>query len=136
MEQNSEIVKSGKYVSESTFKREKHEVQVEGGILDFYDRKSHTINETKHSENMSELHIRQVQYYIYLLENLGIKNVKGVLHYPRQKSKREVVLEENDRREIEETLVNIKKIFGEKNPPPVINQPYCKKCAYYDLCYS
>ena len=136
MEQNSETVHSGKYLSEKAFIKEHHEVKIGGGVLDFYDRKTHTINEIKHSESMSELHIKQMQYYVYLLEELGVFNVKGIIRYPQQRTKREVTLSQTDRKEIDITIIEIKKIFYAKQPPPVINEPYCKKCAYYDLCYT
>ncbi|MGB9678284.1 MAG: Dna2/Cas4 domain-containing protein, partial [Candidatus Ratteibacteria bacterium] len=64
MEKNSEDVHIGKIISDSTYKREEHEIYITDnyfneGILDFYDRKKKVIHEVKKSRKMEELHIWQ-----------------------------------------------------------------------------
>ncbi|WP_457642766.1 Dna2/Cas4 domain-containing protein, partial [Persephonella sp.] len=39
-------------------------------------------------------------------------------------------------KEVERTLIEIDKILKQKKPPPVIDAPYCKKCAYLEFCYG
>ncbi|WP_278337336.1 Dna2/Cas4 domain-containing protein [Clostridium cochlearium] len=32
-------------------------------------------------------------------------------------------------------MKNIKNLLIQENPPEVINEPKCKKCAYFEYCY-
>ncbi|HAB54702.1 MAG TPA: CRISPR-associated protein Cas4, partial [Ignavibacteriales bacterium] len=56
MEQNSDTVALGKFISESTYEREKHEIHISDDedeiVLDFYDDKTKTIHEVKKSDKM------------------------------------------------------------------------------------
>jgi len=47
MEQNSDAVTLGKFISETTYKREEHEIQIDDIVLDFYDDKTKIIHEVK-----------------------------------------------------------------------------------------
>lgn len=136
MEQNEDTVLSGKNLTNRAYEREKHEIRLEHNVLDFYDRKTHTINEIKRSSKMSELHIRQVQFYMYQLENMGVNDIKGKIRYPTEKLVIDAVWNDDERAKIVTAIDNIKKILNESIPPPVIDKPYCKNCAYFDLCYS
>ncbi len=140
MEHNSEDVTIGKILSENTYKREKHDLNIEDyiekvGVLDFFDRKRKIIHEVKKSKSMEELHIWQVKYYIYLLEKIGINNVKAEIDYPKLKKIIKVYFTDDDRKRIDEIINDIKKILNLPVPPPVIKKPYCKKCSYYEFCY-
>ena len=79
MEQTSDTVAMGKFISESTYEREKHEVQISDEddqvVLDFYDDKTKTIHEVKKSDKMEDTHIWQVKFYIYVLEKKGMTGV-------------------------------------------------------------
>ena len=135
MEQNSDVVAMGRFISESTYKREKHEVQIDDIVLDYYDEKNKIIHEIKKSDKMEDTHIWQVKYYISVLENKGISGVKGEIDYPKLRQKIDVELTDKDRTELADIKTNIKMIIEQAVPPEVINEPFCKKCSYYDLCY-
>jgi CRISPR-associated exonuclease Cas4 len=134
-EQNSDIVSMGKFISETTYKREEHEIKIDDIVLDFYDGKNKVIHEVKKSDKMEETHIWQVKYYISVLEKKGISGVTGEIDYPKLRQKFKVELTDNDRKELINISSSIKEVIKMKNPPEVINKPYCKKCSYYDLCY-
>lgn len=134
-EQTSDTVALGKFISESTYKREKHEIQIDNIVLDFFDAQNKIIHEVKKSDKMEETHIWQVKYYISVLESKGIGGVKGVIDYPKLRKKIEVELTGNDRIELNNIETDIERITTLEKPPEVINKPFCKKCAYYDLCY-
>lgn len=136
MEQNSDTVASGRFISENTFTRKEHELRIGNIVMDYYDRAEKTIHEIKRSGKMSELHVKQVQYYMFILENEGIKGVKGVIHYPKERKKKRVVLTDDIRAEFRDVIKHIHDLTQLQNPPPVIDVPYCKSCAYYELCYS
>ncbi len=134
-EQTSDIVALGKIISDSTYKRERHEINIDSIVLDFYDDKTNTIHEIKKSDKMEDSHIWQVKYYISVLLEKGVHCVKGQIDYPKLKQTVEVQLTETDIEELDVIKSNIKNILNMDKPPEVINKPFCKKCAYYDLCY-
>ena len=139
MEQNSEAVAMGKFISESTYERERHEISISDGedniMLDFYDAKTKVIHEVKKSDKMEDTHIWQVKFYISVLERQGIEGVTGEIDYPKLRQTMKVELTDADRRELEGIRSGIKRILAEDKPRGVINKAFCKKCAYYDLCY-
>lgn len=139
MEQNHENVALGKFISESTYERKNHEIQISDGrhdiVLDFYDRKTRTIHEVKKSDKMEEVHVWQVKYYISVLEGNGVEGVKGEINYPKLRQNVTVTLSDGDRQELRRIEGEMTAIIRSTVPPEVINKPFCKKCAYYDLCY-
>lgn len=137
LEKLSDYVEIGKLISESFFKKEKlKEVEFGNIKVDFIKVKGEIIiNEVKKSKKLEEAHIWQTKFYIYRLKKLGLECNKGVIHYPKLLRKIEVELKEEDIKMIEEAERNIKNIKSLDKPPEVINQPYCKRCAYFELCY-
>ncbi|HMU43701.1 MAG TPA: CRISPR-associated protein Cas4 [Ignavibacteriaceae bacterium] len=135
MEQTSDTVAMGKFISESTYTREDHEIKIDDIVLDFYDGKTKTIHEVKKSDKMEETHIWQVKYYISILEEKGIEGVTGEIDYPKLRQKIKVELTDNDRTELITIKNNIKSILELQLPPEVINKPFCKNCSYYEFCY-
>lgn len=139
MEQNSETVALGKFISESTYDREKHEIRISDGqfdiALDFFDSKNNIIHEVKKSPKMEETHIWQVKFYIYVLQRNGFKNVSGEIDYPLMKQKIQINLHQDDINKIESIFDEINKISYLEVPPDIINKPFCKNCSYYELCY-
>ncbi len=138
-EHTSEEVAIGKLISESTYVREKHEIHIDSNdyeiVLDFFDRKRKIVYEVKKSRKMEELHIWQLKYYLYVLEKIGIGNIKGEIDYPKLKRVVNVELTNDDREIIEKAITKINQIIFSPSLPRVINKPYCKKCSYYEFCY-
>lgn len=135
MEHNSDIVRMGKFISESTYERKRKEIQIDNIVLDNYDAKTKTIHEVKKSDKMEETHIWQVKYYISVLESKGIKSVKGKIDYPKLRQTVDVELTDEDIKQLSEIKKEINTILNMNKPPDVINKSFCKKCSYYDLCY-
>ena len=135
MEQNSDTVAMGKFISESTYERENHEIKIDDIVLDFYDKKNKVIHEVKKSDKMEETHIWQVKYYISVLEEKGIEGVTGEIDYPKLRQKVNVELTDSDRSKLIEIKMDVLRIIQLSTPPDVINKPFCKNCSYYDLCY-
>jgi len=73
MEHNSDLVAMGKFISESTYERKKHEIAIDDIVLDNYDYKTNTIHEVKKSDKMEETHVWQVKYYISVLKTKVLK---------------------------------------------------------------
>lgn len=135
MEANSELVALGKVLDQNTYVREKKSVMIDNTIcIDFISGKG-VINEVKKSELMEDSHIWQVKYYLYYLKEKGIDDISASIDYPKQKKKLRIERLDEDEKEIEVILTHINKILAEEIPPPVINEKFCKKCSYYELCY-
>lgn len=133
-EKYNERVSQGKTVHENSYVRESNkEVEVDGNIkLDILDKDF--IREVKISSKMQESDMMQLKYYLYYLEQFGIKR-KGTINYVTERRVEEIELNDEDRQEIEASLIGIKEIENLKVPPSKINKPFCKKCAYYEFCY-
>lgn len=139
MEQTSDTVALGKFISESTYQREKHELHIidedDEIVIDFFDHKKKIVHEVKKSNKMEETHIWQVKFYIYVLEKMGIKGVTGEIDYPKLKKLIRVELTEEDRKKFDSIRKEIYSIISKPIPPPVINKSFCKNCSYYEICY-
>jgi len=140
MEHTSEDVEIGKFISENTYDRKIHEIYLSDcdnneGVIDFMDKKRKIIHEVKKSKKMEDLHIWQIKYYIYLLENLGVNGIKGEIDYPKIKKIIKVEFSDKDKNDIQSIINEINRILKMQLPPPIINEPYCKRCSYYEFCY-
>ena len=99
------------------------------------DAKNKVVHEIKKSSKLHEAHIWQVKYYLYVLENNGIKGVRGILEYPKERKTEEVLLSSIDIEHIKEMEIEIKKIIDSKTVPDRIKKSRCKNCSYFDFCF-
>ena len=139
MEQTSDLVYEGKLIHETSYpqRSEKYEeVQIGGIKVDFYDAKNKVIHEIKKSNKIEKAHEWQLKYYIYVFEKAGITGVSGILEYPKLRKTEEIFLSEIDREQIIEIEKEIELIINSETCPEVINSKICKRCSYYDFCYS
>ncbi len=93
------------------------------------------MHEVKKTKAIEEAGIWQIKYYMYYLEKRGVKNIEAQIDYPLLRETKEVFLEEEDREILENIEKNIAEIKNLEKPPEVLNAKFCKKCAYFDLCY-
>ncbi|MCS6955974.1 MAG: CRISPR-associated protein Cas4 [Candidatus Calescibacterium sp.] len=138
MENSNDSVIIGKVISQEAFKREKYREVVIGETIkvDFIRiGKEIVVHEVKKSRKMEEAHIWQVKFYMYSLRKFGVPVNMGIIHYPKIMKKMEVTFDSEDEKKIEESLSQINLIKNLEFPPAVINKPFCKNCAYYELCY-
>lgn len=138
MEHTSEKVAEGKLLGENSYSQRAQkytEIEIGGSKIDFYDAANKVVHEVKKSDKMEGAHAWQVKYYIWLLENAGVKNVTGILEYPALKQTQKIQIDDADRQHIHEIMQQIKDIVYNKHCPPLIHSKICKQCAYYDFCY-
>jgi len=112
------------------------EIDLGVAVIDYYDAERKVIHEIKKSDKVEHAHIAQVKYYIYLLEQRGITGVTALLEYPKLRKTEEVKLLPGEEKEVERWEKEIERIINEEEAPGVINSRICKKCSYYDYCYS
>lgn len=139
MEQTSDLVYEGKMIHDYSYPQRAskyREIEMDGIKIDFYDPVGKIIHETKKSHKEHDSHLWQLKYYIYRLEKAGVEGVTAILEYPAERQTEEVLLSIPDREYIEEIEKEINIVVGSDSCPLVIKAPKCKKCSYYDFCYS
>jgi CRISPR-associated exonuclease Cas4 len=94
------------------------------------------VHEIKKSDKHEEAHEWQLKYYLYVLEQNGLKEITGVLEYPRLHRTQEVFLTTPDREAISEMIIEIEKIIQNEKCPERIRKSRCKNCSYFDFCWS
>lgn len=136
MEQNSELVSIGKIIDETSYTREKKNILIDGIInVDFIENGA-ILHEVKKTKAIEEAGIWQIKYYMYYLESKGMNNIISKIDYPLLKERKEIILEDEDRKEIKNIIKEIEKIISNEKPPRLENKKICKNCSYFDLCYA
>ena len=139
MEQGSELVYEGKLIHENSYPERNpnyEEIELEGIKVDFYDARHHVIHEIKKSDKLEAAGRWQLKYYLYVFEMHGVKDIKGVLEFPKQRKTENVTLTDEDRQKIKDMLADIEKACEEKACPPLLKKERCKQCSYYEFCYT
>lgn len=139
MEHTSELVYEGKLIHGESYPQRSsryEEVAIGGVKIDYYDAKNRIIHEVKKSNKVDHAHEWQLKYYMYVFEQHGIENVRGVLEYPTLRRTNEVLLSDVDRDRIREMMVDIENIVTQDNCPPLIKKGICRNCSYYEFCYA
>lgn len=135
MEQNSELVSIGKILDETTYNRENKSILIDDTINIDFIKNGAVLHEVKKTKSIEDAGIWQLKYYMFYLEQRGVKNISAKIDYPLIRESKEIYLEEEDRDILRNIEKNIEEIIKEDKPPKVINDKMCKKCAYFDLCY-
>lgn len=135
MEQNSELVQIGKIIDETTYTREKKQILIDNTINIDFIKNGAVLHEVKKTKSIEEAGIWQIKYYMYYLENKGVENVKAKIDFPLLRESKEVTLEDDDRKVLDNVITNIEEIARMEKPLDIINSKICKKCSYFDLCY-
>ena len=139
MEQESELVYEGKLIHENSYPERNpnyEEIELDGIKVDFYDARHHVIHEIKKSDKLEAAGRWQLKYYLYVFEMHGVKDIKGVLEFPKQMKTENVTLTDEDRQKIKDMLADIEKACEEKACPPLLKKERCKQCSYYEFCYT
>jgi len=137
MESSSDLVGMGRFIHETSYSRERKNVIIDRIGIDFIKKGDRiTIHEVKKSKKLEEAHRYQVYYYIYYLQVvLGIPDVDGMLDYPEIRKREHLTLTDEIRENLEWILREIGEIVVLRQPPPPVKKTYCKKCAYFELCW-
>lgn len=135
MEQNSDLVSIGKLLDETTHSREKKGIMIDNTINIDFIKNGAVLYEVKKTKSIEEAGIWQLKYYMYYLEKKGVQNISGKIDYPLLRETKEIELDDDDRKVLENIEKNIEDIINQDKVPPCINAKICKQCAYYDLCY-
>lgn len=138
-EQTSDIVYDGKLIHEDSYSMRSakyEEIEIDGIKVDYYDTKNKVIHEIKRSNKIEQAHEWQLKYYMYVFEQHGVTDVKGILEYPTLRKTQPVVLSDVDRDRIKEIIADIDKIISSEECPSLQKKGICKSCSYYEFCFT
>lgn len=135
MEDNNENVQLGKLLDENSYKRDDKHIQIDGVINIDFIHDNRELHEIKKSRAVEEARIWQLKYYLYYLEERGVKGIKGRIDYPLLKRTMEVALSDEDRNVLGDVIKDINILKKQNMVPQLDKKKICSKCAYYDLCY-
>lgn len=139
MEHTSDLVAEGKQIDEHSYPQRAarwQALEIEGIRIDHYDAQRGVVREVKKSNKREDAHVAQLKYYLFVLERNGVAVRHGLLEYPRLRQTEEVWLTEEDRREIPLWEEEVRRIIEKEHCPELVKKKICKRCAYYDFCYS
>jgi CRISPR-associated exonuclease Cas4 len=138
-EQESELVILGKIIEEISFKEIKiKNILIDRKIsIDFLRSKEGLIlYDVKKSSKFKIAHFYQLIYYLWYLKTIkGLEKIKGIIDYPKERKKIEVILTSEKENEVRSILKQIHYIISLPKPPEPIYKNYCRKCAYFEFCF-
>ncbi|MEM3974957.1 MAG: CRISPR-associated protein Cas4 [Ignisphaera sp.] len=135
--QSNPFIEIGRLISESTYAREKKQIQLEHMVIDLIKKegKDIIVCEIKKSSRFEKAAKMQLAYYLLNLKRLGIE-AKGELLFPKEKKKVTLELTNELEEELKEAEREIKNIILMPHPPKVTKIIYCKNCGYKEFCYA
>ncbi len=139
MEQHSELVAEGRQIDQYSYPQRAERwqaLEIEGIKLDHYDPKAGIVREVKKSRKRDDAHKAQLKYYLWVLECNGIAVSHGLLEYPKLRATEEVYLSEADRHDIPLWIAEVQRIIALERCPDLVKKNICKRCAYFDFCFS
>ena len=89
----------------------------------------------KKTKKIEEAGIWQIKYYMYYLEEKGVKNIQAEIDYPLLRQTEQIILEQKDKKILKKVIEEIEELYRNDKIPKKIDSKICKRCAYYDLCY-
>lgn len=136
-DQDNELLDIGRFIHEHSYSRKEKEFQIDYMKFDVIENKNGTIivEEMKKSSKFIESSRMQLLFYLYELSKMGIE-AEGLLLFPEEKKKENVMLDEKGKLELEAAMKNILDIISLPKPPEPIKIKYCRSCAYSEFCWS
>ncbi len=135
LESDSDLVLQGKLLHEHSYKRKLKEIAIDKIKIDFIE-KTNEVHEIKRSRRVEDAHVWQLLYYLYYLKKQAGLDTKGVLNYPLLKKTVKVELTPQKERELQQIIQKINQIIELEKPPEEKWIPYCKSCAYSEMCWG
>ena len=128
----------GRLIHEDSYRRDKKEIIVDNIKIDLMERENEEITvvgEIKKSSRSEESARMQLIFYLYKLREMGIE-AKGELLFPKEKKRKNIILDKPAMDEIENIIAKIEEILDKPVPPLPQRIKYCRACAYKEFCWS
>jgi len=136
-EQDDANIDLGRFLQGQVYQRTKKEISIGNMRLDLIkrDQGQLVIGEVKKSSKYEHSARMQLAFYLYELSLAGIK-ATGELLFPLEKKKVQVVLNDDLISEIERAKKDIMLLIYKEIPPEPRKIPFCRNCAYRELCWA
>jgi len=136
-DQSDPFLDLGRFFSNQAYEREKKEIRIGEMVFDLVKKDGHDliIGEIKKSSRFLESARMQTAFYLFQLENKGIR-ARGKLFIPKEKRTLEIELDEELRDKLKVAKKEITKIVLSDTPPKVQKIRFCKNCAYGEFCWA
>jgi len=136
-DQEDPNVDLGRFISETTYQRDKKEINIGHIKLDIMrkDKGQLVVGEVKKSSKYLKSATMQLAFYLQELKELGVE-AEGELLFPKEKKKVQVTLTPQLEQEIEKAKADILRIAYLEAPPAPQKINYCRNCAYAEFCWA
>lgn len=136
-DQDQENLQIGRIVGESTYPRDKKEIDLGNAKIDLIrtEKGELVVGEVKKSSRFIESASKQLLFYLLQLREMGIQ-ARGELLFPEEREKLEILLDDTAELEIKQAMQDIEVIVNLDRPPETVKNKYCRKCAYSEFCWS
>ncbi|RKX45277.1 MAG: CRISPR-associated protein Cas4 [Thermotogae bacterium] len=134
-EHTSPLVNLGKTLHEELFNKETKDIIYDEIAVDVIKR-DRKIIEVKRGKQFREADALQVAYYLYYLNERGIRGFRAYLYYPRIRKEFEIKLTDETIRKLKKAISDIEKTVALPIPPEPKRKRMCNGCAYFYYCFS
>jgi CRISPR-associated protein Cas1 len=119
-DQEDDNIRQGRDIQEFSYPRDKKELNLGHVKIDLVRREKGqlVIGEIKKSSRFLTSATRQLQYYLWQFEQMGI-DVRAELFIPEERQRFEVMLDEETRQELQAVEKEITDIVNQPSPPPL-----------------
>lgn len=127
----------GSLIGEEAYGRDKKEILFGNIKIDLVKKEDGdtVVAEIKKSSKGINAARIQLLFYLYKLKEHEVI-AKGELLIPKERKKISVELDEAAEKELEDDFVEIKLIMKLERAPIPKKIPFCKKCSYFEFCWS
>ena len=136
-EHEHSLMAEGRSITSLFFRRyEEHkEINLDNRIkIDLM--RGNVVMEVKKSSKFLKAAKMQLLFYLYYLKHEKGVEAKGVLSFPEERRRVEVVLDAESEREISGVIKAIEDLINLPAPPSPVKVRYCRRCAYREMCWS
>jgi CRISPR-associated exonuclease Cas4 len=136
-EREHDLLAEGRLNNIEHYQRTEKELPLPGIKVDLLRREGAelVIGEVKKSSSGLEASVLQLSYYLYRLEESGVK-ARGEVLIPKERKKIPVVLDEPTRTRLSEAMLEITELLLTLHPPKAEWIKFCPNCAYAEFCWS
>ncbi len=136
-QQDYSNVSIGRTIDETSYKRQKKSITIDNMKIDLIEESEGNpmICEIKKSSAGKKAAIMQIAYYLYRLKEMGI-DAKGRLLLPKERKRETVELNAELEEEIKKLVKETKELISLDKPPELKKTKFCRKCAYFEFCFT
>jgi CRISPR-associated exonuclease Cas4 len=127
-------IQRGTHVDETSYQDSRRSFMI-GNRIQLDVLESGDVMEVKVSSSLEKPARMQLLFYLWYLREIHRIDKDGILAYPTERTRESVSLNQQTRREIEQTVAGILSVVDEDTPPELEKKPYCGPCLYQDICW-